>query len=74
MNWLNKLLGVKFGGKVLDRFNAFQNPTLCCKNHDLGKCRNGVNIPEWNYNICKLLVNFITKIPIMSIDYHSLFK
>jgi len=25
----------------------------------MGNCRNGMNVPEWNYNLCNLQVNFI---------------
>jgi len=47
-------------GEILVRFDAFQNPIpLCCKSRDMGKCRNGVNMPERNYNLCNLQVNFI---------------
>jgi len=24
----------------------------------MGKCRSGVNMPEWNFNICNLQVNY----------------
>jgi len=47
--------------EILARFDAFQNPiSLCCKSREMGtRCRNGVNMPEWNYNICNLQVNSI---------------
>jgi len=34
----------------------------------------GVNMPEWNFNVCNLQVNSIATIQSMSINYHSLLK
>jgi len=52
--WLNQLQEAK-NGEVLVRFDAFQNPIFLCRNsRDMGKCRSGANMPEWNFNICNL--------------------
>jgi len=45
---------------MLVRFDVFQNSILMfCKSLDMGKCRNAVYMPEWNYTRCNLQVNCI---------------
>jgi len=47
------------------------------KNRDMGKCRSGVTMPEWNFNIlvCNIYCwSLLLQIQSLSINYHSLLK
>jgi len=41
----------------------------------MGKCRNGVKMPEWNYDFFKFTEKtLLLQIPGMSINYHYLMQ